>query len=292
MAKANSNRMQDNGPPPSSAVGLYSGSVMHARMKPKEHRFTYSVFSILLDIDRLGDAARTSRLFSVGHWNLLSFHQKDHGKRDGSSLRAHVDDLLRREKIASPSRILLLAYPRLLGYGFNPLSVFYAYDNADRLTALVYEVRNTFGGLHTYVAPVQPKHISDAGIRQDQKKEFYVSPFLDMAQHYHFRLLPPGNSVRVRILEKDPEGPILSATFAGDYLLASTWNILRECVRVPFLSFKIMAAIHWEAFKIWRKRIPFHSRPTETLQNGKAMPASDLANHKTHKLQFTRFGHE
>ncbi|MEP1934650.1 MAG: DUF1365 domain-containing protein [Roseibium sp.] len=292
MAKTNSNRMQDNGPKPEGAVGLYSGSVMHTRMKPKEHRFTYSVFSMLMDIDRLEDAAKTSWLFSIGRFNLLSFHQKDHGKRDGSSLRTHIDQLLRRESIAPPVRILLLAYPRLLGYGFNPLSVFYAYDDTDRLTALVYEVRNTFGGLHTYVAPVRAGQVSDAGVRQDQPKEFYVSPFLDMEQHYHFRMLPPGKSVRVRILEKDPEGPILSATFAGDHRPANTWNILRECVRVPFLSFKIMAAIHWEAFKIWRKRIPFQSRPTEDSVGARATQPAILTARKSHDLQFRRFGHE
>jgi len=256
-----SNRASDNGAPPEAAASLYNGSVMHHRMKPQEHRFTYAVFSVLLDLDRLEEATGLSPLFSVNRFNILSFHEKDHGLRDGGCLRRHVNELLAKEQIEAPARVLLLAYPRLLGYGFNPLSVYYAYDPQDRLVALVYEVRNTFGGLHTYVAPVKPGQSSDAGIRQDQRKEFYVSPFVSMEQHYHFRMLPPGEAVRVRILEKDAAGPLLAATFSGTHKTLTTAEIARACLRVPFLSFKVMGAIHWEAFKIWRKRVPFHRRP-------------------------------
>ncbi|MEE4013874.1 DUF1365 domain-containing protein [Roseibium sp. FZY0029] len=262
-----SNRLNDNGPPPNSAASLFTGTVMHHRMKPREHRFSYKVFSVLLDLDRLDEAARSSLFFSVNRFNLLSFHQKDHGPRDGADLRPYVNELLAKEGLEAPARIMLLAYPRMLGYGFNPLSVYYAYDRSNRLIALVYEVRNTFGGLHTYVAPVLSSQSSDAGIRQDQKKLFYVSPFISMEQHYFFRMLPPGNTVRVRILEKDTEGPLLSATFSGTHSPLTSKAILRACLRVPLLTYKVIGAIHWEAFKIWRKRVPFHARPTMDAGN-------------------------
>ncbi|MHA7772661.1 DUF1365 domain-containing protein [Roseibium sp. M-1] len=269
MTARPTNRLCDNGPLPREAATLYPGTVMHQRMKPRSHRFSYSVFSLLIDLDRLKEASRMSRLFSVNRFNLLSFHESDHGLRDGSSLRRHVETLLAGKQLAPPARILLLAYPRLLGYGFNPLSVYYAYDPQDRLFALVYEVRNTFGGLHTYVAPVRPEQESDAGIRQDQRKEFYVSPFVSMEQHYFFRMLPPGDTVRVRILEKDSTGPLLSATFSGRRSPFTSKTLLRECVRVPLLTFKVIGAIHWEAFKIWRKRVPFHPRPeNDALDHG------------------------
>jgi len=269
MSSTPTNGVSDNGPPPVDAVTLFSGQVMHHRMKPREHRFSYSVFSVLIDLDRLEEAGRVSPLFSVNRFNLLSFHQKDHGPRDGSSLRRHVESLLAREGLSPPARILLLAYPRMLGYGFNPLSVYYAYDCRQNLRALIYEVRNTFGGLHTYVAPVRPGEESDAGIRQDQRKEFHVSPFIAMEQHYFFRMLPPGGSVRVRILEKDSGGPLLSATFSGRRKAFTTRALLRECARVPLLTFKVIGAIHWEAFKIWRKRVPFHPRPElDALDHG------------------------
>ncbi|GAB2187096.1 DUF1365 domain-containing protein [Roseibium sp. LAB1] len=277
-----SNRLHDNGPPPDPAASLFMGTVMHHRMKPREHRFSYKVFSILIDLDRLDEASGSSPLFSVNRFNLLSFHQKDHGLRDGTDLRSHVDRLLATEGLEAPARILLLAYPRMLGYGFNPLSVYYAYDRSDHLVALVYEVRNTFGGLHTYVAPVRTGQSTDAGIRQDQKKLFYVSPFVSMEQHYFFRMMPPGKTVRVRILEKDTDGPLLSATFSGTRHPLTTSSILRACLRVPLLSYKVISAIHWEAFKIWRKRVPFHARPAEDArkdglarQAGSVLPVSN-----------------
>jgi len=265
------NRASDNGAPPKAAASLFLGPVMHHRMKPREHRFSYFVFSVLLDLDRLGEAAGQSRFFSVNSFNLLSFHEKDHGPRNGSSLRQHVDALLAGTGLEAPARVLLLAYPRVLGYGFNPLSVYYAYDRQDRLTALVYEVRNTFGGLHTYVAPVAPGQASDAGIRQEQRKEFYVSPFVSMEQRYYFRMLPPGRHVRVRILEKDKDGPLLAATFSGSRRPLRTGEILKACAKVPLLTHKVIGAIHWEAFKIWRKRVPFHKRPEDTALNGPAV---------------------
>jgi len=268
MKERRSNRVSENGAPPAEAATLFDGSVMHHRMKPREHRFTYSVFNVLLDLDRLKEAESQSGLFSVNRFNLLSFHEKDHGPRDGSDLRQHVEALLRENGVARPSRILLLAYPRLLGYGFNPLSVYYAYDQQEQLTALIYEVRNTFGGLHTYVAPIRPGQVSDAGVRQDQRKLFYVSPFISMDQHYHFRMLPPGETVRVRILEKDAAGPLLSASFSGTQKPFRTSEIARACLRVPFLTLKVMGAIHWEAFKIWRKRVPFHKRPAKDVVDG------------------------
>jgi len=260
MTKTRATNLRDNALPPETAAGLYVGKVMHHRMKPKVHRFTYDVFSLLVDLDRLHDADRASRLFSVNRWNLVSFCAKDHGPRDGSDLRRHVEALLGEHGIPAPARILLLAYPRILGYVFNPLSVYYAYNGDGALTAVVYEVRNTFGDLHTYVAPVKPGQLTDAGLRQDQAKEFYVSPFIDMDQHYHFRLLPPGQSVRVRILETDGTGPLLSATFSGEQVAFTTRNLAQLCLRIPLLTVKIMAAIHWEAFKLWRKRLKFHPK--------------------------------
>ncbi len=236
---------------------------MHHRMKPAVHRFSYEVFSLLIDLDRLTDASGMSALFSVNRFNLMSFNPKDHGPRDGSDLRCYVDGLLQRQGIARPERVLLLAYPRILGTVFNPLAVYYAYDADDALTAVVYEVRNTFGDMHHYVAPVSHDQMSEAGLRQDQEKLFYVSPFIDMQQHYHFRLLPPGQSVRIRILEKDSEGPLLAATFSGNAQPLTTSSVLRLCLKIPLLTIKVLGGIHWQAFKIWRKRVGFQPRPVK-----------------------------
>lgn len=249
-----------NGPPPPEAAALYPGKVMHARLKPFGHRFSYTVFTLLIDLDRLPEAAAKSWAFSIGRFNLLSFREADHGPRDGTPLRAHVDAQLAAHGVKTPAhRVLLLCYPRVFGFVFNPLSVYFAYDATDRLIALVYEVRNTFGDIHTYVEPVTAGQSGPEGIRQTRDKAFYVSPFLDMQQTYRFRILPPGEAVRVRILESDPEGPILSASFAGTYRALTSRNAVAVCLKIPFMTLKVVAGIHWEALKLWWKGAPFHS---------------------------------
>ena len=139
-------------PAPEGAAWLYPGDVMHARMKPKAHRFAYKVFCLLIDIDRLAEANQMSALFSVGRFNLVSFHEKDHGAGDGSSLRSHIDRLMAPLGVEpGDGRALLLCYPRLLGFAFNPISVYFVYASGGEPVAIIYEVRNTFGEMHTYV---------------------------------------------------------------------------------------------------------------------------------------------
>jgi uncharacterized protein len=190
------------------AAALYFGEVMHARLKPMGHRFSYRVMSLLIDLDRLSEADRQSRLFGVNRAALYSFHEADHGERDGSPLRAYAQRCAARHEIdLAGGRVWLLCYPRLLGYTFNPLSVYFCYRADGALALLIYEVRNTFGDIHAYVLPVKPCEISAAGIRQQQDKLFYVSPFVEMAMRYHFYLSPPGENVKLRILETDREPP-------------------------------------------------------------------------------------
>ena len=150
-------------------------------------------------------------------------------------------------------RVLLLCYPRLLGYTFNPLSVYFCYRADGELALLIYEVRNTFGDIHPYVLPVLSGEISDAGVRQRQDKLFYVSPFIKMAMRYHFRVLPPGERVQLRILENDRKGPLLAATFNGSRRVLNTKELLRAFFALPLVTMKIMAAIHWEALRLWLK---------------------------------------
>ena len=242
---------------------LYSGNVMHQRMRPVGHRFDYTVFSLLIDLDRLDEADRLSPLFSVNGFNLLSFHESDHLRgSDAKNLRAHADLLLARAGLAErPARILLACYPRVLGRVFNPLSVFYAYDAAGGVIALIYQVRNTFGEDHTYVCPVEPGERSPAGIRQERRKKFHVSPFLDMELTYHFRMPPPGETLKWRILETDDEGPLLAATYSAKAGALSTGAILRNVARIPMLTWKILAGIHFEALRLWLKGVGFISKP-------------------------------
>ncbi len=252
--------------PPAGAAWLYPGDVMHARMKPKAHRFAYKVFCLLIDLDRLDAASAGARLFSVGRFNLLSFRESDHGAeaKDAPTghLRRYIDRLLAPAGIdASGGKVLLLCYPRLLGFAFNPISVYFVYDRAGACVALVYEVRNTFGEMHTYVCPIEAGQASAAGIRQERDKRFYVSPFMGPRMRYRFRILPPGERVNVRILETDAEGPVLAATFTGMRRDLTSAAILKACLMMPLMTLKVVAGIHWEALKLWFKGIEFHNRP-------------------------------
>lgn len=237
-----------------AAAALYVGDVMHARLKPVGHRFSYRVMSLLIDLDRLDEANRQSPLFGINRAALYSFNEADHGPRDGSPLRAYVKHCAaERGTDLTGGRVLLLCYPRLLGYAFNPLSVYFCYRANGELALMIYEVRNTFGDIHPYVVPVQPDQLSDAGVRQQQEKLLYVSPFIEMAMRYHFRVLPPGPCVKLRILETDGNGPLLAATFNGRRRALNTAGLLHAFCALPLMTFKIMAAIHWEALRLWIK---------------------------------------
>ena len=159
------------------------------------------------------------------------------------------------------ARILLLAYPRIFGYVFNPISVYFAYDRDGRLIALIYAVRNTFGERHTYVAPVEPGELSEAGVRQARTKIFHVSPFIDMGARYHFRVLPPGKVVRLRIHETEQGEPLLAATFVGEARTLSNGSLAACLLKFPFMTWKIMAGIHWEALKLRLKGARFRRSP-------------------------------
>ena len=243
-------------------ASLYFGDVMHARLKPVPHRFSYRVMSLLIDLDRLDEAGRQCQLFGVNRAALYSFHEADHGERDGSSLRAYAQARANEHGVSlTGGRVWLLCYPRLLGYTFNPLSVYFCTRADGGLALIIYEVRNTFGEIHSYVLPVGPGEITAAGVRQEQDKLFYVSPFVEMATRYRFRISPPGEGVRLRILEVDEEGPLLAATFSGRRRALTTRALLQAFVTLPFLTLKIVGAIHWEALRLWLKGVKLVPRP-------------------------------
>ena len=261
------------------AAALYVGDVMHARLKPMGHRFSYRVMSLLIDLDRLDEADRQSGLFGVNRRALYSFHERDHGPRDGSSLRAYAQRCAAERGIdLSGGRVLLLCYPRLFGYTFNPLSVYFCFRADGELALMIYEVRNTFGEIHPYVLPVSASERSAAGIRQQQDKTFYVSPFIAMAMRYHFRVSPPGDSVKLRILETDREGPLLAATFNGVRWPLDTARLLKSLVALPLVTFKVTAAINWEALRLWIKGARLVPRQQAANNSGLAIAESRTYN--------------
>lgn len=239
----------------SAASAIYRGRVTHVRTRPRRHRLDYDVFSLLLDLDELPSLGRESRLFGHNRAALLSFHDRDHGPGDGSPLRPWVEAQLRNAGVAErPAAIRMLCYPRIFGYVFNPLTVYYCYADGGRLTGILYEVGNTFAERHVYVMPV----VSDGRqvVRQSCRKAFYVSPFVPIECAYQFRMLPPGPRVAVAIRETDADGLLLAASFNGIRRPFSAVELLNAWIAHPLMTFKVIGAIHWEAFKLWRKGAP------------------------------------
>ena len=244
---------------------IYTGSVIHKRFKPKIHSFNYKVFSLLIDLSELNILDKNLRLFSYNSFNIVSFYNKDHGPRDGSSLKNWVIDNLKKNSIETNNiQIKLLCYPRIFGYVFNPLSVFYIYDKNLELISILYEVKNTFGEQHTYVFKTK----KDQNLIQHVcKKKFHVSPFIAMNCIYFFRLLKPGNKISVIIDLQDTEGKILYASQDGVKSELNNSNLIKSYLKHPLMTFKIILAIHFEAFKLWTKGIKFMSKKIKIKDN-------------------------
>ena len=244
--------------------GIYTGTVVHRRHAPVEHRLSYSVYSLLLDLDELDGLADSIPWFSVDRFNLFSFRRRDHGPRDGSPLRPWAAQVLADAGVdIGAGRIQLLVYPRILGYGFDPLTVWYCHDEAGRLAGVIHEVRNTFGEWHSYVAPITG---DERVLRHSAEKAFHVSPFFDVSGHYDFRLTRPDDSVSVVIEYSDGGRPLLTAAFGGTRIALTAGGLLRRFFDHPLVSLKVIGGIHWEALKLLRKRAGFRPKPEPPSQ--------------------------
>ena len=244
---------------------IYNGSVIHKRFKPKEHFFKYKVFSLFIDLSELEELNKNLKFFSFNKFNLISFHEKDHGERDGSSLLDWVKLNLRNNNISTENiKIKLLCYPRILGYVFNPLSIFFIYDKDENLISILYEVKNTFSEQHTYVFKVESENKL---IQNNCSKKFHVSPFIEMNCNYFFRILNPGENLSVKIDQYDQEGKILFASQDGKRSDLTSENLMNSYLKHPLMTFKIISAIHFEAFKLWIKGIKFVKKKLKIRNN-------------------------
>lgn len=243
--------------------GIYTGSVAHKRVKPRMHRLDYRAFWVLFDLDELDRLDGALRLFSRNRFNLLSFHDTDHGAGGVVPLRAQIDAHLKRADIdCSGGAIRLLCMPRMLGYVFNPISVYFCHRSAGELAAIVYEVTNTFEQRHSYLIPVDPAEATRReAIRQSARKELYVSPFIDMDITYDFRVMEPGEVVSLVVRGSDPEGLLISASMIGTRSELTDGALLRAALAHPLLTLKVVGGIHWEALKLWLKGVKLVERP-------------------------------
>ena len=240
---------------------LYPGHVSHARLKPRVHRLSYRIYSLLLDLDELGTVDRRLKWFSVDRFNLFSFHLKDRGDRSGHDLKGQVESAMRAAGVEPDGGpIRLLTMPRLLGWAFNPVSTYFCYSRDGTLVAIFWEVDNTFHQRHAYMIPVET--VGPGGeIVQHCDKAFYVSPFMDMDLHYEFHVYPPEETLSIRIDTFDSEGKVLGARHVARKQELTDRALLRAFFAIPFLTLRVIGGIHWEALKIWLKRVRLRSRP-------------------------------
>ena len=244
---------------------IYNGQVIHKRFKPKVHSFRYDVFSLLIDLSELEKLDKQVNFFSYNKFNWISFYDKDHGDRDGSSLINWVQKNLRKNNISTENiKIKILCYPRIFGFVFNPLSFFYVYNSNENLISILYEVKNTFGEQHTYIFRIE----KDANLIQNNcSKKFHVSPFIQMNCNYFFRLLKPGNKISVIIDQYENEDKILYASQDGIRTDFNTKYLIKSFLNHPLMTFKIIIAIHYEAFKLWSKGIKFIKKKIKIKNN-------------------------
>jgi DUF1365 family protein len=226
---------------------LLTGTVMHRRLRPVENRFSYPVFFVRLPLTRLAEAR-----IPINRRGLASFHFHDHGARDGSHPLGWIRQRLARERIAADGEVWLHCFPRVLGYVFNPVSFWFCEDRAGRLRAVLAEVNNTFGERHSYLL---------AGDALETRKVFHVSPFFPVAGRYRFAFTADGERHVARIDYLDDAGPQLLTSIAGRAQPLTRKALARALLRHPLLTFGVIARIHWQALKLWRKGVPFHRKP-------------------------------
>ncbi len=244
---------------------VYEGTVLHQRLRPKGHRFTYRVFSMLFDLDEIDVLDRSLRLFSRNRFNLFSFHDRDYANDGSRDTATQVRAMLREMGFGDAcARIWLLCYPRLLGYVFNPLSVYYCHDEAGTLKLIVYEVTNTHHERKWYVIPAEPR--GEGTYAQTCEKELYVSPFTTPTGNYEFKMIAPGHEVFVGVNLVEADGRTLVTWFRGEERPITDRGLLWLWLRYPLMTLKVTVAIHFEAARLWLKGVKVQDRlPSPTF---------------------------
>lgn len=247
---------------------FYRGRVFHRRLISPKHQFAYRVFNVCLDIDHVAQLSERLSLFSYNRFNLFSFYDADHlltGSKNNAQpggLRRWIESGLREHGIdLQGGRIRLFCYPRILGFVFNPMSVWYCEDNQGALVAILCEVRNTFGERHCYLLRNANGGALDLTKAHHHAKRFHVSPFFPVSGDYEFRFSEPSQQLDVSIVWLDQGERAMIATQRMSQLPISDRVLLKTFFVLPLMTIKVVAAIHWQAVKIWVRGARFHKKP-------------------------------
>jgi DUF1365 family protein len=240
---------------------FYDGVVVHIRHSPCGHRLRYRLIQILFDLDELPGIDRRLRLLAFNRLGLFSFNERDHLAGDGEPLRGQVEALLAGAGLEGGGAIRVLCQPRVLGYVFNPLSLFYCHRPSGELAAVILEVHNTFGERHCYVLEASAGPV----VRCCWRKTFFVSPFLGQDMVYEATIAAPAEEVTTLIVGRQLGGaPLITASFVGRRRDLTDRTLAAAFLGHPLATLKVIAAIHWEAVKLLAKGMGVHRRPIST----------------------------
>jgi DUF1365 family protein len=239
---------------------LYHTRIFHRRRRPRKHKLSYGAFFLLLDLDELDLMHRRLKWFSSNSFNIFSFYDRDHGPGTNEPLRPWIESYLAQAGVdLEGGSIQALCMPRIFGYVFNPITVYYCYHRDGQMQAVLYEVSNTFGQRHSYLFSVDDA--ANGLLQHSCDKRLFVSPFIEVAGGYKFSLRRPAKELYLHIRQFDADGPLLDAWVNGEKAHVSDRNLLVCLLRYPLLTLKVIGGIHWEALKIWLKGIRTVSRP-------------------------------
>ncbi|AXI02317.1 DUF1365 domain-containing protein [Aquirhabdus parva] len=238
---------------------LIWGRVIHERLRPVQHRFIYPVFFVRLNLARLQET--NSIWFGINRLRLLSLQTHDYGARDDSNLETWMRGVLHDAQIIADGEIWLQTFPRVFGFVFNPVSFWHCYDRSGALRAVLAEVNNTFGETHRYLLTAENHRAIDQNNKIICTKKLHVSPFCEVKGFYQFRFRDNSKSVFTSIDYHDEQGLLIKTAISGSIEIMNSKQQLKALILHPLLTFGIVARIHWQALKLWLKRVPFFSKP-------------------------------
>ncbi len=242
--------------------GIYSGTLRHRRFTPVSHEFTYPLFMAFLDIARLPELMQVSPLAGYNRWNWVSYHERDHFGDPEKSLGERLLRDARQHGVTVPEgRTFLLTHLRYLGYNFNPVSFFYCYDAQDKLQTVLAEVNNTFGETHNYWLTPEVERPAGGNKRYRFSKTFHVSPFMKLGHEYDWTFTPPGDRLITESVSYQDGRQIFDSTLKLERRDWSRHELHRALIRFPWMTAKVISAIHWQALRLLWKRVPVVSHP-------------------------------
>lgn len=246
----------------SAGHSIVDAIVVHRRLRPRVNAFRYRVAYLCLGLDTLHEAG--GRWLKFDRQGLVSFRRADHGARDGGDLQSWLHGILATHGLAETcdGDATLVTLPRLFGYVFNPVSFWFCRDGAGGLRAVLCEVNNTFGESHCYLVHHDDHRPLDADDWLEGRKVFHVSPFLPVEGNYRFRFRLDERLVHVDVNYHDAEGLMLATSVGGRLEPLCDRAVLRRFLANPTMTLAVVARIHWQALKLWRKRAKFYGKPT------------------------------